>query len=157
MVCILLGYFGIEPFVGFYIMVTGWFSKIDFGSVISNPATILTVVGGATAVAVPLISKLNSAKQQTQQIASDAKTQVSNINNTLSETTSKLDTANLNLENAQATITKLNSTSASATTQVASLQQENAKLLTQLDALNNIQARATVLADGKEVVRTVIK
>ncbi len=82
-VVMLLGYFGIAPFDMIYGMVTGWISGFNMQEVIENPASIATIAGTgittAVGVAVPLMSKVNSAKQQVTETANTAKTQIDKI------------------------------------------------------------------------------
>lgn len=82
-VCLYLGYMGIEPFDQFYIMASDAFSGFNVQEAISDPTTLITTAGAgiasASAVAVPLISKLNSAKDQVTSTASAAKSQIDSL------------------------------------------------------------------------------
>jgi DNA repair ATPase RecN len=156
-VCFLLGYVGVAPFDSFTNMVSGWIGNFNIGSVASNPATLLTSAGAAVAVAVPLISKISSTKQQAQQALSSTKAQAEKAEASLTNATSKLDSTTLDLEAANKKIADLQTAANAAPAQIAQLQKEKENLTVQLQALNNIQAKAVVLAENKEVVRTVVK
>lgn len=82
-VCLALGYYGISPFDQFYVMVTDAVSGFNVQEAMSDPTTLITTAGAgiasASAVAVPLISKLNSAKDQVTSTASAAKSQIDSL------------------------------------------------------------------------------
>jgi septal ring factor EnvC (AmiA/AmiB activator) len=68
-----------EPYDGPYNTIMGYVGNFDAKAMISNPATLLAAVGGISAVAIPLISKITAAKQQVTQITDSAKTQLSSL------------------------------------------------------------------------------
>jgi uncharacterized phage infection (PIP) family protein YhgE len=173
-VVMLLGYFGIVPFDMVYGMVTGWISGFNMQEVIENPASIATIAGTgittAVGVAVPLMSKVNSAKQQAEDTAAEAKTKIKGITGTLESTTSKLQTTELNLQDAT---TKLNALEPQLTqyktqadtykTEFDKLQNQYKELqkITGADVIGNLPAGTIIPnADGSKTVvieKTVVK
>lgn len=154
---LLLGYFQYQPFDIAYNTVAGWFGGFDVAAVVSNPATIIAAAGPALAVGGAALGKINSIKQKATTEVNTAKASVDGLTSSLSETKTQLETSNLNLEQATQKLNTLEASSKTYTDQINQLQQEKHDLTVQLQALNNIQAKATVLAENKEVVRTVIK
>jgi len=68
-----------EPYDGPYTTIMGYVGNFDAKAMISNPATLLAAVGGISAVAIPLISKISAAKQQVTQITDSAKSQIDSV------------------------------------------------------------------------------
>jgi septal ring factor EnvC (AmiA/AmiB activator) len=155
-VCLLLGYFGIPPFDTFTATVKSYIGKFDFTSVASNPASILAVAGTAAAVGVPLLNQVKNAKNKLTSTVASAKTEITGVTSKLNDAKTELTSTSLDLKNAESTIAGLQDKASTAQEQVAQLKTEKEKLLIQMEALNNIEARAKVLADGKAVIKTVV-
>lgn len=155
-VVLLLGWRGVQPFTVVYNFVAGYAGGFNIQQAISNPTTLVAAGGTALTVGGAAISKISSIKQQATQTVTAAKDKVSGLESSLSSKTSELQTATANLETAQAKITQLEAAAKAAPAQIQLLQDENAKMKTQLDALNNVLARADVLAENKEVVVTKV-
>jgi septal ring factor EnvC (AmiA/AmiB activator) len=156
-VCIGLGYLGVNPFDTFKSTVFGAVSNVDVSSIVSNPTTLLAGVGSAVAVGVPLYTMAKSAQTKAAAAVNTAKTEVSNVTGQLNDANSKITSTELNLQSAEARIVELENSKKGVDATIASLTKQKDDALTQLTALNNIQARANVLADNKEVVRTIVK
>lgn len=153
----LLGYIEVDPFNVVYSYVAAQVSGVNLSEVALNPATLLTGVGTAATVGIPLYNKVNQAREQATAIKAQAETQIGSITANLSDATTKLSTADLNLEEAQKKISSLESVASSAEAKYNEVSAQNQKLLTQLEALNNIQAKANILAENKEVTRVIVK
>lgn len=143
-IVMLLGYFAIAPFDYVYGMVAGAFSGFDMQGVVENPASIATIAGTgittAVGVAVPLMSKVNSAKQQAEDTATEAKTKIEGITGTLESTTSKLQTTELDLTNATAKIEELTPQINQYKTQAETYKEQLDKLTNQYTELQKIKA-----------------
>jgi hypothetical protein len=141
-ICLLLGYLEIEPFTVPYAYVIGWMGSFNAQEVISNPATILTTVGAAAAVAIPLLSKLNSAKQQVQTTVTAAKTEIGGLTKEVGDITGKLESTELNLSNANTKISEAN-------TKITELSQSSSDWQTKADTykqqLDRLQGNYTEL------------
>lgn len=171
-ICLYLGYLGYEPFDQFYGKAAELVSGVNMEEVTSNPASLITTAGAgiasASAVAVPLISKLNTAKQQATDTANAAKTQIDSLSSEkdklLSQAESfKTQTATLqsqldaktqelnNLKNSTGDTTK---TISSLEAQVKTVQDQNHHFVTSLMQAAN-GALVTNPVDGK--VYSVLK
>jgi chromosome segregation ATPase len=156
-VLLLLGYLGVQPFTVIYDTAAGYMGGFDVGAVASNPASIVTMAAPALAIGGAALSKISSLKQKATTEVATAKATVGDLSNTLSTTKDQLGSATSSLEVANAKVASLEAAAKTFPDQITALQKEKDNLTVQLQALNNIQAKATVLAENKEVVRTIIK
>jgi len=164
-ICYLLGYTDVYPNI-VYTTLNGWFSGFDISAVISNPATILTAAGGAAAVAIPLITKLNSAKNQLTATTEAAKTKISMVSNELGTAQDQLQNKTLSLEDANETITALTAKANTAQTQYETLKVEFDKQqnryyelqrLTSADVLKELPGNTTITKPNGETITVVEK
>jgi hypothetical protein len=153
-VSMFLGYKQIKPFDVLYNMVAGYMVGFDAKSVISNPASLIGMAGTGLAVAAPLLSMVNSAKQKAQQVEADAKTQIGGLSTSLDSATGKLDSTNLQLTNAQTTITNLNTTQQALQAKLDSIQPQYDKLQNQYSELQKIRAADVIgsLSGGTTII-----
>ena len=82
-VCLYIGYLGYEPFDQFYAKAVELVGGVNMEDLTSNPTAMITTatagIGAASAVAVPLMSKLNTAKQQVTDTTAAAKSQLDSL------------------------------------------------------------------------------
>ena len=82
-VCLYIGYLGYEPFDQFYAKAVELVGGVNMEELTSNPTAMITTatagIGAASAVAVPLMSKLNTAKQQVTDTTAAAKSQLDSL------------------------------------------------------------------------------
>jgi hypothetical protein len=171
-ICLFLGYLGYYPFIVLWEETGKFVSGLNFD--FSNPTTLITTgigaAGTAVAVGAPLLSKLNSAKQQAQETAASAKSQIDGISGKLDTTTSQLQSAELNLSTAQSKITSLEQSSHDWQTKAQTYEEQLNKLTGQYSELQKLRTSdmigllpaGTVMpnADGSKTVvveKTVVK
>lgn len=120
--CLTLGYFGVSPFTAIYDFVADKFSTVDF----SDPATLVTTGGAglasAAAVAVPLLGKLSSAKDQITSTVSSAQTQINGLTTQLNSYKEQIDSTKQTYEQKIADLTKQAETATDYKTQLSTVQ-----------------------------------
>lgn len=120
--CLALGYFGVSPFTSIYDFVADKFSTVDF----SDPATLVTTGGAglasAAAVAVPLLGKLNNAKDQITSTVSSAQTQITGLTSQLNDAKSQIDATKQAYEQKIADLTAQANSATDIKTQLSTVQ-----------------------------------
>lgn len=108
-ICLFLGYLEVYPFTVLWEETGKFVSGLNFD--FSNPSTLITTgigaAGTAVAVGAPLLSKLNSVKQQVEDTAASAKSQIGSITSELEGKTEQLKTTELDLSTANTKIAEL--------------------------------------------------
>ena len=139
-VCVALGYFGVYPFTVIYDYAVGWMGGFNITEVASNPASILTTVGAAAAVATPLLAKLSTAKQQASDLKEQATTQISGLTGQLSTAKNELSSTETSLASLEAKFKSLEASTGTYQAQAEAYKTQLDKLTNQYTELQKIKA-----------------
>jgi hypothetical protein len=163
-ICLMVGFiFPASPFGGLSSMVAGYVGNFNLGSVLSNSATIPTAIASASAVAIPLISKVSAYKKQAEQLKMQATQQTNNYATEFNGVKTQLSTTASSLTDAQKTIDTLNTAKSVAETKASTLQAELNKVqgyYTELqkikgsDLLGSLPGNTVITnPDGSQIVK----
>lgn len=161
-----IGYLGYEPFNEWYAKVAELIGGFNVEEAISNPTTLITTAGAgiasASAVALPLISQLNTKKQELTDTANAAKSQFDSLSSEkdkffkeaesyktqFEDVKSKLTEKTTELSNLQSSVGDTAKTISNLEAQVKSIQDQNSQFVTNLMTAAN-GALVTNPVDGK--------
>lgn len=165
-ICLYIGYLGYSPFDQFYAKVMELIGGVNVEELTTNPTALITTAGAgiasASAVALPLISKLNTAKQQVTDTASAAKSQLDSLSsekdkllNSVEDYKSQalsikdeLTAKTQELTDYKASVGDTSKTISNLEAQVKSIQNQNSQFVTNLMTAAN-GALVTNPVDGK--------
>lgn len=158
-----LGYLGYNsplPFNDWYLTISGYIGNFDLSALISNPAMILTALGGVATVAIPLYTQLNSAKQQIAQVTKESTEAIGDLTGKNKELQAKIDslttensTLNGYQQKTEQTISELQSKLGSAEQSLTKVTAAKDELQTQLNTLQTIQQSPVI----QNALKTVVK
>lgn len=143
-VCLALGFMGVAPFNALSATVAGYVGNFNLGSVLSNPAAILTTIGGVTAVAIPLYKKVMEYKAQALTLKTQAQQQISQYSGALNTATTQLKTATTSLSSAETAITSLTATKTALEAEVARLQSQVERAASTIHTLEKTTAAEVI-------------
>jgi len=138
--CYFIGTLGDNLFTPLTATINGWIGGFNVSTALSNPATIITSVGAAAAVATPLLSKLSTAKQQVTDVTTQAKTQIGGLTTNLEAKTSQLNNTQLDLTTAQAKLKTLESSNSQLQFQADNYKTQLDKIMGQYTELQKIKS-----------------
>lgn len=144
MVILVLGHLGIAPFNALYEAVTAWLGNFNFSQTASeimrNPATLLTLIGTAATIGIPLITKLMEARRQAAALKAQAQARIDEYQDSLNQTSKQLQQTSTKLQTAEQQLTQLQQANSTLQTQLQTLQQQYDKLQSSYTELQRIRA-----------------
>lgn len=143
-IVLFLGYIGVEPFTRLTSAFTSWISSFNFSQTLSeiaqNPATLLTLIGTAASIGIPLIMKLFEAKRTAETLKAQAQAKIDEYQDSLNQTSRQLQQTTSSLQSAEQQLSTLQNTNSQLQAQLNTLQQQYEKLQNSYTELQRIRA-----------------